>query len=283
MAQESVSKQFNSWYRLTCAILGVYVRLCVDEILTYGQEHLFKGPKILVGNHPNASDGLCLPSVIPEHLHFAVQSEVFTIPVIGHILKHAGQIPVARGKGPEFLQKASQILERGFPVVIFPEGKLNMNTGLHRAGNGAAALALNTGLPLVPFGFYAPEKNIRIIRSRFFGRSTIGGWQFGGKLIVQFGEAFRLDTSSSTGDLKENLRKQTEIIMGRIDMLSQQARAEASRLGLVRPAPEIPRPALVAQDQAFLDEPASQSQPSPSYHEAENSGNQSEIHLSREK
>ncbi len=233
-----MAKQFNSWYRLTCALLGIYVRFCVDEIITFGQETLSKGPKILVGNHPNASDGLCLPSIVPEHLHFAVQAEIFTLPLVGMILRRAGQIPVSRGKGQEFVQRASEILQSGFPVVIFPEGKLNMNTGLKRARTGAAQLALSTGVPLVPFGFYVPEQNIRIIRKRFYGRSTIGGWQFGGKLLIKFGEAFQLGSTDPKLDFRDALHIHTESIMQRIDVLASQAHSEAVRLGLVPPSTE---------------------------------------------
>lgn len=278
-----MTTKFNNWYRLTCAILSVYVRVCVDEIITYGQEHLFKGPKILVGNHPNASDGLCLPSVIPEHLHFAVQAEIFTLPIVGLILKRAEQIPVSRGKGQDFVQRASEILERGFPVVVFPEGKLNMNTGLNRARTGAAALALNTGVPLVPFGFYAPEQNIRIIRKRFYGRNTIGGWQFGGKLFLQFGQAFQLDPAEMMEDTRESLRSYTQTIMQRIEVLANQARSEAIRLGMVRSTTEAPASAGDVLDRMSAQLAPQRPQNQLSYQEAEDTSGQTEIHLPREK
>jgi 1-acyl-sn-glycerol-3-phosphate acyltransferase len=220
----------DNWYRLFAALMTTYVRICINEVVTIGHENIFPGPKIIVGNHPNASDGLVLPSVIKEHLHFAAQAEIFTLPGLGMVFRKSGQLPVTVGEGKKFLKHAREQLDKGEPVVIFPEGRLNMNNGLHRAGLGAAVLALQTGLPILPLGFYVPEEYIRVIRSRFYGRSTIGGWQFGGKIYVNFGEAFHLEPIDlEAEESRATIRTYTDEIMLHIDQLSEAAALYASQ------------------------------------------------------
>jgi 1-acyl-sn-glycerol-3-phosphate acyltransferase len=230
----------NGWYRFARRIVGVYAALFFHEIVVIGREHVENGPKIIVGNHPNATDSFALPFVFPEWLHFSIQADIFTLPVVGEVLRRAGQISVRSKERAEFLRQAQEKLSAGYPVVIFPEGRLNFNGNLHRAGVGAALLAMQSGAPILPVGFYSNEKYIHIIPSRLFGRQTVGSWQFGGKIYCNFGKAIKLegtDLSRETGSPESNnnqpllelARQYTEDILKRIQLLSQESRELAQQ------------------------------------------------------
>lgn len=218
----------NRWYQLVKGVLGAYVRVFMHKVVLLGEVDLEPGAKIIVGNHPNATDGFTLLPTIKEHLHFAVMGDVFTLPVIGPILKRAEQIPTYRKQAERFVRDASVYLAQGEPVVIFPEGKLNMDTGLRKAGLGAARLSNASGALLLPIGFHVPSEHIRIIKSHMYGRETIGSWQFGGKIYLNFGAPFHLP-ALPPGDVRENLQKQTQLIMDRISELAEEAREYALR------------------------------------------------------
>jgi 1-acyl-sn-glycerol-3-phosphate acyltransferase len=228
MGNDWQANDMNGWYQLLKGALGTYVRVLIRKVVLLGEVDLHPGPKIIVGNHPNASDGFTLLPTIKEHLHFAVMGDVFTLPFIGMILKNAKQIPTYRKQAERFVRDAGVYLAQGEPVVIFPEGKLNMDTGIRKAGLGAARLSNASGAPLLPIGIHVPSEHIRIIKSHMFGRDTVGSWQFGGKIYLNFGASFHLPVLPA-GDERENLQKQTQFIMDRISELAEEAREFALR------------------------------------------------------
>ena len=144
------------WYGTAKTILKTYLTLFSRGCHVRGLERLPKGPKIIAGNHPNATDGFFLPFLCREKLSFLAQENLFSVPFIGMMLKKSGQIPIWHGTGREAIQKAGEALNQGRGVVIFPEGTLNPGNLPIPGGTGAVRLSLATGVPIVPVGFYVP-------------------------------------------------------------------------------------------------------------------------------
>ena len=103
----------RSWYHIANSIVMIYINHFIDNIQVSGKENIPVGPKIIVANHPNATDGLMLPSVFPEKLHFMIQASVFETPFIGRLLAYAEQIPVVSGNGRQALSLARVKLANG--------------------------------------------------------------------------------------------------------------------------------------------------------------------------
>ena len=219
------------WYNLAKSILRAYVTLFFDSIQVLGKPDLPEGPKVIVANHTNVTDGFVLPFVIKEKLHYLIQAETFTVPVIGRLLALADQIPVNFGRGLEALEAARERLSWGHSVVIFPEGRLNDGRSFHRAGVGAARLAAESGAAIVPVGFFVPDQYARWMRAYFHGREAVARWQFGGKCFVQIGDPLEIKTALQENANYRELRRFTEKLMGRIAELVRQAQDEAHRLG----------------------------------------------------
>lgn len=217
----------TNWYKLVSSILGVYVHTLIPKVQVRGLELIPSGPKIIVANHANLTDAFILPLIISEQLHFLVQGDIFDIPIIGKLLELADQIPTRRGEGRKALKVAQSWLEHGNSVVIFPEGRMNNGGQLYRAGAGAAILAAQTNVPLVPMGFFVPEKFTRLIKSKYQNRPAFGSFQFWGSCIIQVGKPWQV---ASRGQLETNyhsLRETTEQIMGYIAELIDLARKYA--------------------------------------------------------
>jgi 1-acyl-sn-glycerol-3-phosphate acyltransferase len=219
------------WYNTAKAIVGAYVSLFIQKMQVMGKENIPPGAKIVVGNHALASDVFLLPFILPDKVHYLVQSEIFTVPIVGKFLAMADQIPVVRGRGQEALEMAKQKLAKGATIVMFPEGKLNNGVQLLRAYTGAARLALETNAPVLPVGFFTPPQYARPIVSHFFGRRTYGAWQFGGPSFITIGDTWRPPAEEKCENPMQYLRtvhNVTEDIMGRINSLVDQARGYAA-------------------------------------------------------
>jgi len=184
------------WYAISKDIIHLYKTLFIT-LRVKGKEHIPSGPKIIVGNHSLASDSFVLPFIFREKLHFLIEQKVFRVKFIGRLLELADQIPVIKDRGREALRTACHKLEAGHSVVIFPEGRLNHGQQLYRAHAGAALLAAQTGVPVIPVGFYTPPEFVRLIRSRLENSPVFGGWQFGGPLFVNIGQPLRVMQNSS--------------------------------------------------------------------------------------
>ena len=216
------------WYKFTKHILKIYLAVCIKKIHVIGDKNIEPGPKIIVANHPNLTDGFTLPFVFEEKLHFLIQSQTFSVPFFGPLLTKAGQIPVERGRGREALNTALEKLSTGKVIVIFPEGKLNHGGKLHRGRSGAAVLALKSGAPLVPVGFYVPSKNTATWRGRIHNRKSQARWQLRGDCTIFIGKPWQVRPKTDSEINPKELRAITDEIMLQIANLTQLAKKEAN-------------------------------------------------------
>lgn len=211
------------WYSVAKGIVRTYLGLFTDGIQVTGQENIPQGPKIIVGNHPHVTDAFWLPFIIQEKMHFFVQEETFSLPVIGKILAWADQIPVVVGQGQDAIEMARERLKMGNAVGIFPEGRLSGSREVRRAGAGAAILALQTGAPLIPVGFFVEPQFVKEIKGHFHDRDTVGWWQFGGKCMVNIGEPWQLAVQETTDRSYRYIRDLSDRMMNTIQDLVNQA------------------------------------------------------------
>ncbi len=209
------------WYDFATSVVRFYTTFFLHYQVK-GRERIPPGPKIIVGNHPCATDSFVLPFIFKEKLHFAIQADIFDIAIVGRLLTLAGQIPVVVGQGHEMVKAGVRWLEKGHDIVIFPEGRLNYGKDFHRAGSGAALLALQTGAPVLPIGIWSPPKFIRRIQSNVLNRPTDGGWQIGGKVFINIGDPLFLAKPVDSTRIYRHLRECTNQIMSQVSELVQQ-------------------------------------------------------------
>jgi len=215
----------NFWYKVIRSIVRGYITVFVDSVHVEGLQRIPAGPKIIIANHANVTDGFMLPFILQEQLHYFIQEETFSVPLIGKLLALADQIPVVIGQGRDAIDAAREKLAQGNSVVIFPEGKLNHARSFHRAGAGAALLALESAVPVVPVGFFVPDAHTRkIVTSKIHDRETTGQWQFGGTCFINIGEPWLPQLSPQAEANYRVLRKVTEDLMERVIELVESAK-----------------------------------------------------------
>jgi len=118
-----------------------------------GLENLPPGNFVLVANHQSNFDALVLFAHIRRHMRFVAKEQLKKVPVLGFALKRAGNIFVDR-KGSsadrEKLHAAAQAVRERVSVVFFGEGTRSDDGVLRPFKKGAAIMALEAQVPLVP-------------------------------------------------------------------------------------------------------------------------------------
>ncbi len=137
---------------------------------------------MLAANHSSNFDPwpLGIPLFPRRFLRFMAKSELFWFP-LGKIITSAGAFPVRRGeRDEEAIATAIALCRDGHAVVMFPEGTRRLK-GLRkkheaRWHTGAARIALEAGVPLVPVGISGTDRLGRLgpVRVRFGAAVELG-------------------------------------------------------------------------------------------------------------
>lgn len=185
------------------------------------------GPKIIAANHTLVSDAFHIPLQVKEKLHFVIQADVLTIPIVGYLLRQAGQIPVERGdnKGCTTMENACRLLRDGKTLVIFPEGRLVPPGERIPARSGVIRMAFQTGAPIIPLGIHVPPQNITAFSIHRLGKKRTGLWQTSGRCHLKFGAPWK---PRASGHDKEHLHVLTQELMNKIYSLVSEAEKESS-------------------------------------------------------
>lgn len=123
-----------------------------------GTEHLPpEGPAIIASNHISYFDPLAVAWAIHRsgrRPRFLAKSGLFSVPLVGWVIRTARQIPVERGTraAPQSLEAAEKALEGGEVLVVFPEGTTTTAPDLAplKPKTGIARIALKTGISVIP-------------------------------------------------------------------------------------------------------------------------------------
>ncbi len=136
-----------------------------------GREQLpQQGGYVLACNHVSSLDPwpLGLPIWPKRFLRFMAKSELYWWP-LKYFINGAGAFPVRRGERDVVaIDTAVRLAREGYVVAMFPEGTRRMK-GLvkkheARPRSGAARIALEAGVPLVPAAVKGTDKLLRLKR-----------------------------------------------------------------------------------------------------------------------
>ncbi len=138
-------------------------------------------PFILALNHSQRPEALVIPAWLAllrggRRVHFMADWTFLLVPVLGHVIRAGRSIIVGRKPArPAFLnrfksrlvpaespmQQAKRLLLEGHSIGIFVEGTTNRNPHrLLRGLTGAARLALDTDVPIIPAGVVFPRHDV---------------------------------------------------------------------------------------------------------------------------
>lgn len=111
-----------------------------------------RAPFIVVSNHQSNAD-IPVISCLPWEMKWVAKAELFTIPIVGWMMRLAGDIPVERGNKmsrAKVLVTAKDYLNKRCSVMFFPEGTRSRNGQVQSFTDGAFRLAIKTQVPILP-------------------------------------------------------------------------------------------------------------------------------------
>jgi 1-acyl-sn-glycerol-3-phosphate acyltransferase len=194
-------------YHVAALALAPLVRLGY-RLEVHGKENIpGAGGFVLAANHNSSFDPwpLGMPLYPKRFLRFMAKSELYWRP-LNVFLDAAGAFPVRRGeKDLEAIRTAVELCREGHVVVMFPEGTRRVK-GLRKkweakAHTGAARIALEAGVPLVPAAIRGTDRLARFA-----------------KLRVDYGAPVEIGDLDGQ-DIREAATEATERLMAEIDRL----------------------------------------------------------------
>jgi 1-acyl-sn-glycerol-3-phosphate acyltransferase len=118
-----------------------------------GRERLpWKGPAVLVANHQSLGDILVLFGLY-RPFKWVSKASVFKVPFLGWNMYLNGYVGLVRGDKQsiaKMVAECEQWLDKGVPVLLFPEGTRSPDSQLLPFKDGAFRLAQTKGVPLIP-------------------------------------------------------------------------------------------------------------------------------------
>jgi 1-acyl-sn-glycerol-3-phosphate acyltransferase len=160
-----------SWLYMVVGVLSWPVLRLVFRQRVRGRENLPReGGYVLAANHWSNFDpwALGLPLFPRRYLRFMAKAELFWFP-LGPFIAAAGAFKVRRGeRDTEAIATAVRLCREGHVVVMFPEGTRRAK-GLRKRFEarwhlGAARIALEAGVALVPAAIAGTERLSRLVR-----------------------------------------------------------------------------------------------------------------------
>lgn len=115
------------------------------------------GPAVFVANHVSALDAVVLAEALPSRY----RNRSVVVAAADSIFKRKWEarlaqvtvdaFPIPRGGGAKpYLDYLKRLMEKNWSVIIFPEGRLTVTGAIGTFRKGAAILAMDVGVPIVP-------------------------------------------------------------------------------------------------------------------------------------
>lgn len=187
------------------------------------------GPFILAPNHYSEIDPIVVALTVwklGRAPRFLAKAGLFKNPVLGFILRGAGQIPVERmgsSRGNDPIQAAKRLVDEGQGVIIYPEGTLTREPELWpmRGKTGVARIALAHNIPVYPMAHWGAQR----VMPRYSKRISL----FPRKRIdLVIGDPIDLSAYRGREHDARGLNEATETVMVGITALLEGLRGEAA-------------------------------------------------------
>lgn len=143
MVGDSASERAFYWF-------GCGLGRLVYRVRAIGLENLPPGGFLLVPNHITWVDAIILQIACPRAVRFIIDEEFYRKPLLKTPLRMVGAIPIDRRKPRDAIRRATEQIEAGQIVCIFPEGQLSRTGTLARLQRGYEMIARHAGCPVVP-------------------------------------------------------------------------------------------------------------------------------------
>lgn len=192
------------FYQGVVGTLRRVMRAAKIDMTVVGAENIpAEGGALIAGNHTGYADFILLgtgPFLRGERLvRFMAKSSLFDVRGLGWLLRKMKHVPVDRAKGGASIAPAVEMLQEGNLIGIFPEATISRSFELAEFKTGAARIAKQAGVPLVPCVIWGSQRIWTKDLPKRFWRVPV---------IVRYGAPIDLtgDAEADTAELKRQMQ-----------------------------------------------------------------------------
>ncbi len=147
------NKPKKTFYMKAHKILAPLIRFFF-RIRAEGLENIPKeGPIMFCSNHIAAKDPVMIAAASRRQITFLAKKELFSVPILGWIIKKLGAVKLDRsGSDIAAIRASVNVLDESGALAIFPQGHRypGVNPATTETKNGAALIAYRSGADIVP-------------------------------------------------------------------------------------------------------------------------------------
>lgn len=168
------------------ATIGTATKL-VARVAVYGADRMpTNGGLVVAANHFSWIDPPALGAVSPRTLYFLAKSEAHRIPGLGQLMRAFGAFAVRRGESDrDAVRTMRQVVRDGNVLGMFAEGTRQRGGVPGPVQPGAAMVAINENVPLIPAAIYGSHEwrlgNFKPVSVAWGEPMTFEGLPRGGK------------------------------------------------------------------------------------------------------
>jgi 1-acyl-sn-glycerol-3-phosphate acyltransferase len=144
----------EGFYRLAEWIVPPMVAMQGTKFTYQGLENIpERGGALLAQNHTSYLDWLPTLLAVRERrrrAYFMIKAEMADVKAVNYVIKHARLIPVDRKSGHDAFDAAVQRMRAGELIGTHPEATISRSFELREFKTGAARMALEAQVPIVP-------------------------------------------------------------------------------------------------------------------------------------
>ncbi len=204
------------WYRSVNLLGRLALRALAVDVRWTGLEHLPRsGPVVLASTHGSYPDFVFIQRAALERgrfVRFMTRHDVWNTRIVGAAMSGMGHIPVDRQVPLAAYLRGRELLRSGEAVGVFPEAGISYSFTVRSLMPGVAALARETGAPVVPLALWGAQRIWSVGRPDERGREPRPDLRRGRRVDIAFGPAFTVAPA-------EDLREATEGLGHRLTRL----------------------------------------------------------------
>ena len=199
-------------YPVVIAAAKTWFKVGDVRIQMTGTEHIPReGGALVAVNHLSFVDYVLAgyPGVERGRLtRFIAKKEVFDHPVGGPVMRSFHHIALDRADGQRGMDEARRYLDAGELVGIFPEGTISRSFELQPLKTGAARIAADAGVPLIPIVVWGTQRFLTKGKPRDFGRHKT--------VAIEVGEPLHPSPEDNPNLVTKDLQARMEDMLDRL-------------------------------------------------------------------
>ena len=208
------------FYNIFRKISDIYLKRKCKIKLEGEDVSALEGPYLLLSNHASFYDFYFISAVDKKrNFCYVLNRHYFGVPVVGTVAKRCGFIPKKIFSGDvETIKKIFRMKEKGYPIIMFPEGRLSNDGTTSVINPSTAELAIKLDIPLVLARIsnsylMKPKWRKKFFRNtvtvkvgRIIGREELGTFDRDSLMSVIYGELYNNDFENGSAVFKNKNR-----------------------------------------------------------------------------